>query len=632
MELPEREHRAEERCESMADRIGLLQDELKLLERRLAQVESSRVFRILKWMGLALDSQKKRAGQRLLHSPLHPLYLKLRGVTAETAQALAYRRWVERTEALFQSVSWHRTQAAQWRFQPVVSILMPTYNPERTWLESAIASVTAQSYGNWQLCIYDDGSASPWIREFLEAQAAADLRIHVVFGETNLGISGALNQAGRWATGDYLAFLDHDDELHPYALHYVVEALQEDEVDLVYTDEDHLNLRGERFLPAFKPDWSPELLDSCMYVCHLLVVARQLVDRVGWFRSFCDGSQDYDLMLRVCEQARKIRHVRRVLYHWRQHSRSASLSTRAKPYTHAAGRRALEDSLLRRGVDGKVEDGPLLNMYYVRRKREGQRVSVIVCSRKPALLKSFVRTLSRTRYADLELVVVAHLAESNAAMSSLLDRLKCVCVPYYGAFNFSAMNNLGARAASSRLLVFLNDDVSPLRADWLEVMAAHLERPEVGIVGGRLLFPNGAIQHSGMALGMLDGVGHPGRHSLNSDPMYYLALPHNVSAVTGACLGIRRDLFESLGGFDESFAVNYNDVDLCLRVAGRGLSVLVDPRVEMTHRECQTRQGGTTLAERLLFRERWRKLLAKPDPYYPEAYDRTTEEVRLAIP
>ncbi len=632
MELPEREHWRGEYRESVANRIELWEEELALLEQRLARIESSRFFRILQWLGLAVESQRRRAGQWLLHSPFHPLYLKLRTISAEPEQVIAYRRWVKRTESVFSSFSWHQAQAAQWRFQPLISILMPTYNPERIWLERAIASVTAQSYGSWELCVCDDGSSCPWIREYLEAQSAADPRIRVAFGRANSGISAALNEAGRLATGDYLALLDHDDELHPFALHYVAEALQEGGVDLVYTDEDHLDLRGQRCLPAFKPDWSPDLLGSCMYVCHLLVVARGLVDRVGWFRSVCDGSQDYDLALRATEQARKIRHVRRVLYHWRHHARSASFSTTAKPYTHSAGKRALEDSLLRRGLDGKVEDGPLLNTYYVRRKCSGQRVSLIVCSRKARLLASFVEGLRKTRYADLELVVVAHLREPNAAMSSLLDHLECVCVPYYGAFNFSAMNNHGVRAASGKLLVFLNDDVSPLRADWLEVIAAHLERPEVGVVGARLLFPDGAIQHSGLALGMLDGVGHPGRRSFHSDLLYYLDLPRNVSAVTGACLGIRRNLFEGLGGFDESLAVNYNDADLCLRAAERGLSVLVDPRAEMTHCERRTHQGGTVFAERLLFKERWQKVLAEPDPYYPEALDRTTEEIRLAIP
>jgi len=517
-----------------------------------------------------------------------------------------------------------------WRFRPTIGILIPTFQPRKEWLEQAIASVKAQSYERWQLCICDDASPEPWVREYLETEAAADCRISVAFRDSNGGISAALNAAGKLTTGEYVTFLDHDDVLHPFALHYVVEACQEDSVDVLYSDEDYLDPAGARSGPMFKPDWSPELLTACMYFGHVLVATRSIVEDVGWFRSAYDGAQDYDLALRLVERARKIRHIRRVLYHRRQHPQSTSMNPKAKPYAHAAGYRAVSDSVSRLQLPGVVENGPLPYTYYIRRPSTQQPVTLIVCSRDRKRLSAFLQGQQRTRYPNVELVVVEHLAGKGPSLGPLLERTACVRVPFEGPFNFSRMNNLGAQAAGSELLVFLNDDVTPIRPEWLEVMAAHLLRPEIGVVGGRLLYPTGAIQHAGLVLGLQDGVGHPGRGAYRADLMYYLQLPRNVSAVTGACLGIRRNVFQDVGGFDPAFPVNYNDVDLCLKVVNSGYRVVVDPRVELTHIERGTRSGGTTLAERQRFQERWGALLAKSDPYYPEAFERT-EEVRLAV-
>lgn len=594
------------------------------------QAVESRLSRFLKYAGRVATTQKKRAGQLLLHSPFHPLYLRTFGRNKLHARGIEYAQWVANEESTWPSRQVQQEVAAGWPFQPMVSILIPTFQPRREWLEHAIASVKAQSYANWQLCICDDASGDAAVREYLQAEAAADSRIGVIFRESNGGISAALNTAGKLATGEFVTFLDHDDVLHTFALHSVVEACQEDSVDVLYSDEDYLNRTGERSGPAFKPDWSPELLTACMYFGHLLVARRSLVDQAGWFRSEYDGAQDFDLALRLVEHARKIRHIRRVLYHWRQHAQSTSLNPSAKPYAHDAGFRAVSAALVRRESPGIVEDGPVPYTYYIRRSSAQQPVSLVVCSRDRKRLASFLRGQKLTRYPHVELVVVEHLSGKGRPLGSLLEETACIRVPFEGAFNYSLMNNLGAQAASSDLLVFLNDDVTPIRPDWLEVMAAHLLRPEIGVVGGRLLYPSGAIQHAGLVLGLQDGVGHPARGSYSAELMYYLQLPRDVSAVTGACLGIRRNVFQEVGGFDPTFPVNYNDVDLCLKVASSGYRVVVDPRIELTHLECGTRRGGTTLAERQHFSDRWGHLLAKSDPYYPDAFERS-EEVRLAV-
>ena len=612
------------------DRIRWLKSEIVSLEQRLQQVESGRLFRFLNYAGRIAGTQKKRAGQLLLHSPLHPLYLRIFGRHRVRPGRFEYAEWVSREESRWPSRQGHQEVAAGWRFQPTVSILIPTFQPRREWLDCAIASVKAQSYENWQLCICDDASSEPWVREYLQTEAGADSRIRVAFRESNGGISASVNAAGKLATGEYVTFLDHDDVLHPFALHYVVDACQEDSVDVLYSDEDYLDPSGERSGPTFKPDWSPELLTACMYFGHLLVATRSLVEEVGWFRSACDGAQDYDLALRLVERARKIRHIRRVLYHWRQHPRSTSMNPKAKPYAHEAGYRAVSDTVTRRQIPGVVENGPMLYTYYIRRTFTQQPVSLVVCSRDRKRLSAFLKGQKRTRYPNVELVVVEHITGEGRPLGPLLERIACIRVPFDGPFNFSLMNNLGAQAASSELLVFLNDDVTPIRPEWLDVMAAHLVRPEIGVVGGRLLYPSGAIQHAGLVLGLQDGVGHPGRGAYRADLMYYLQLPRDVSAVTGACLGIRRNVFQQVGGFDPSFPVNYNDVDLCLKVVNSGYRVVVDPRIELTHIECGTRRGGTTFAERQHFRERWGDLLVKSDPYYPEAFE-STEEVRLDV-
>jgi O-antigen biosynthesis protein len=607
-----------------------LEREFVSVEPRLERIEDSRISRFLSYIGRVGETQWRKAGQILLHSPFHPLYLRLWGWRRAKSAGSDYARWLAQEEARWPSRQEHQDEAALWPFQPTISILLPTFRPRSEWLARAIESVKAQSYEKWQLCVCDDGSDDSWVREYLQSEAVRDPRIRTTFLDSNSGISAALNAAAELAIGEYVTFLDHDDELHPYVLHYVASALQEDAVDVLYTDEDHLDSTGARSHPFFKPDWSPELLTACMYFGHLMVVTRSLLEEIGWFRTAYDGAQDFDLALRLVERARKIRHVRRVLYHWRQHPQSTTMNLETKPYAQESGRRALSDALMRRHEQGFVESGPLPYTYFIRRPLVQERVSVIVCSRDRKRLAAFIKGQQRTRYRSVELVVVDHIGSEGSTLERLLERTACVRVPFEGTLNFSLMNNLGAEAAGSEFLVFLDDGVTPIDPEWLDVMVAHLSRREIGVVGGQLLYPSGAIQHAGVAVGLHGGAGHPGRGAFRVELMNYVQLPRDVSAVTGACLGIRRSVFKSLGGFNPSFPVNYYDVDFCLRVRESGYRVLVDPRVKLTHVECAARRGSATFAERQLFRERWRHVLESGDPYYPDAFDHA-EEVRLAV-
>jgi GT2 family glycosyltransferase len=518
-----------------------------------------------------------------------------------------------------------------------MSIVMPVHNPHRAWLEEAVHSVMNQRYGRWQLCLCDDASSEPWVIPYLRGLALGDSRIRYASLLRRAGISGALNEAGRLVSGDYIGFLDQDDLLAPEALQAIVEELQKGPADIIYSDEDYIDAAGRPVRPNLKPGWSPDLLLSCMYMGHFLVVSRAAVERVGWFRGECDGAQDYDLALRLTDGAAAVRHVPRILYHWRQHPGSSSTNHDAKPYAIPASLRSLSDAAIRRGWKARVERGRFPNTYSVKRELQSYPpVSVIICSRNSRLLKRCLTSLrASTRYPDWEAVVVQHsFGGSDPNLARVAETAGCSTALYDGPFNFSRMNNLGAAKARGDLLILLNDDTEPIGADWLERMAAQLVREEVGVVGACLLYPSGMVQHAGVVAGMGDGAGHPGRgFALDGNDFWpWLSLSRNVTAVTGACLGIRKTVFDRLGGMDPDFPNNYNDVDLCLRAARDGLMVIYEAGAMLRHRECATRSRGTGAEERKLFHDRWGYLLSAADPYYSPMLRSDTEAVMLRDP
>ena len=590
------------------------------LDARLLAIENSRLFRLLRLPGQWLLDWRGRLGQRLLHSPLHPLYLRL--VKPQAAEA-AYAHWISQERP---------PDIQPMPGGPLISVLLPVHNPSPAWLEAAVDSVVRQSYPCWQLCVCDDGSSGSWVSEYFGVRAATEPRIRFVASRENLGISGATNAAGKLADGEYVGFLDQDDLLAEHALFYVAEAARDRRPDLLYSDEDYLDAAGRRVQPAFKPAFSPDLLRCCMYMGHFLVVRRVLLDQLGWLRSAFDGSQDYDLALRVVAHPGVVRHIPRVLYHWRRHPASTAAGAAAKPFTHAAGLQALTEAIAREDRQARVESGDLPNLYKVRWPVPADlKASLVICSRNADLLERCLQSIQRhTSHPNREIIVVAHQAGNIAEMDRLLERSAALRVPYTGAFHFSLMNNLGAAKATGDVLVFLNDDVTPLSPEWLEALLAQARRPRIGVVGARLLYPSGAIQHAGIVTGIMDGTGHAGRHLFASPYWKWLSFPRNVSAVTGACLAIRRELFQALGGFDEAFPVNYNDADLCLRARQAGYEVILEPAALLRHDECRTRQPGVRLEERERWEERWAGWLAQVDPFYSPHLARNREDASLA--
>jgi len=509
---------------------------------------------------------------------------------------------------------------------PVVSVVVPVYHPDPALLRSAVASVRRQTYPRWELCLCDDGTDDPAVTALLDQLAKQDPRVRVTALARNGGISAATNQALAVASGQWVAFMDQDDELAPDALAAVATAVIEDPtVDLVYTDDDKIDREGRRFGPQFKPDWDPDLLLAMCYFSHLVAMRRSLVDEVGGLRSSFDGSQDWDLALRVSERARTIRHVPRVLYHWRAVPGSAAASSDAKPWAYEAARRVLADTLRRRGEPGTVDHHPRFRgLFHVRRERRGDPlVSVVVPFRDGAdLLQRCVDSVVADPGHDrIELVLVDN-GSTEPEMAALLDRLagddRVRVLHDPRPFNWAALNNAAIAQSRGDLVLTLNNDVTAASSGWLREMVVHAERPEIGAVGARLLYPDGRVQHVGTVVGLGGVVAHPMRGLPGDHPGYmgFATVARSWSAVTGACLLARRQVVEEVGGFDEALAVAFNDVDFCLRVGARGYRIVCTPLAELVHAESSTR-GFTGYSRDIVpFVTRWEALLRGEDPMF----------------
>lgn len=511
------------------------------------------------------------------------------------------------------------------------SVLTPVYETPVDALRRMLGSVRAQSYGEWELCLVDDCSAAPHIAELLGSAAAEDPRIRVERRDTNGGIVAASNDALRMARGEFVALLDHDDELHPDALAHVHEAiLATPEADYVYTDEDKIDAAGRHSGPFFKPDWSPERMRTQMYSCHLSVLRRSLVEEVGGFDSEFEGSQDWDLVLKVSERARAVLHVPRVLYHWRAlESSAAGGGEAAKPWAFEAGGRAVQTHCDRIVLPARVKrDEARSGVYHLEPAlRTRPPVSIVIPTagqrrdvrfEEVVLVEHCVRSIvEHSTYDDYEIVCVVGDAVEEAVLGELRDiagdRLRLV--DFEGPFNFSAKVNRGAICSEGEHIVLLNDDIEVATPEWLERMLMYSGIPEVGAVGGRLLWQDGRLQHVGVAFA--DGLpGHLYR-GFSGDFKGYsndVLVARNCLAVTGACLMTRRELFEEVGGFTTTFPVNYNDIDYCLKLRATGRRVVYDPDLVMYHFESSSRSEEVEEWEKEQLTERWGPQVAV-DPY-----------------
>lgn len=516
---------------------------------------------------------------------------------APVAPPEQYTRWhTDREPGLFARAA-EALQKLEPHQRPLVSIVTPVYETPEPILRACIESVRSQSYENWELCLADDGSKAPHLTALFAEYTRKDPRIRVERLKKNSGIAAATNAAIALARGEYVAFLDHDDLLAPHALaEMVLRLAREPQLELLYSDEDRFDNSGRRFNPFFKPDWSPDLLRSVNYICHFVVVRASLLTAVGGLRHGFEGSQDYDLLLRLTERTRHIAHVPGILYHWRASDISLSHDERKLQAASDAGVRALAEHLERMGEDGVAEEAAL-TQYRVRYPVRGKPlVSIIVPFKdKPELLRTLVTSLlGKTRYRKYELLLVSNNStrpETFALLDSLKDK-RIRKLTWDHPFNYPAINNYAARQAKGELLLFLNNDIEILHEDWLEELIGQAQRPEVGAVGAKLLFPDGTVQHAGVVVGMTGFAGHP-FWRLPEGHWTPFGLPdwtRNVLAVTSACVMMRRELFEELNGYDEHFVVCGSDVDLGLRTVARGLRVVSTPHARLVHHESASRR------------------------------------------
>ncbi len=525
---------------------------------------------------------------------------------------------------------------------PTISVLLPTYKPDLAWLAEAVESVRRQIYPHWQLCIADDASGSPHLDAYLAELARDEPRIQVVRRERNGHICAASNSALDVARGNWIALLDHDDVLAEHALLLVAEAAGHfADAGLIYSDEDMIGPEGQRETPYFKPDWNHDLALSQNMVCHLCAVRADLMRELGGFRAGLEGAQDHDLVLRCVErlERRQIVHIPHVLYHWRQHEQSTASGVGVKPYAQAAGRRAVSEHLARIGhADARVSDtGSGRFRVHWPVHQPAPQVSILMPTRNQVdLLRRCIETLTRiTDYPDWELIVIDNGSDDAQALrylSELETQPRCRVLRDPRPFNYAALNNLAARQARGQILALLNNDLEIIHPEWLAEMVSQACRVEVGAVGAKLLYPDQSLQHAGVILG-IGGAGEGGvaahankglaRHAGGSGGR--AALAQEFSAVTAACLVVRRSVYEQVGGLDEQhLAVTYNDVDFCLRLREAGYVNLWTPFAELIHHESISR-GSDRLAknaerfqtERDYMLQRWGHLLPRDPAYNP---------------
>lgn len=523
------------------------------------------------------------------------------------------------------------------KFRPLISIVMPVYNVDPHWLELAINSVVSQIYDNWELCIVDDCSTNEKTKAYL--MNVKHSQIKVIFSEKNNGISETTNKAIAEANGDYIALLDNDDEITVDALAEVVMAINKHNPDLLYSDEDKMDQNGNRKSPFYKPDWSPDLLRSQMYVGHLLVFKKELFEKVGGFRKEFDGSQDYDLMLRMSEKTEMIHHIDKVLYSWRELESSTAMNPNSKPYAHHAGLRALNEHLER--VYGKEQawanEDDYLFVYDARYNSQNAKASIIIPTKdKIELVEPCVQSiLNKTDYPNYEIIILNNNSVEAVSLEwferiQTNPRVKVVQANY--EFNWSKLNNHGIRESQGDVYVFLNNDTLIMSEDWLQRLVEKAMRKDTGTVGALLLYEDRTIQHAGVVIGMGGWADHVFKEM---NPVHYGSpfvspmVTRNVSSSTGACLAISRRTVEKIGSFDENFIICGSDVEISIRASQNGLFNVYDPHVELYHLESKSRDSYIPPIDFELSALHYKPFLENGDPFYNRNLDLKSNKPRI---
>lgn len=550
---------------------------------------------------------------------------KSASATAARNEVSDYQKFVEETILTSKDFKRIKEEIASFEYKPLISIIVPVYNVDEVWLRKAINSVLDQLYDKWELILADDASPNPRVREVLKEYAELDPRIHVNFRSQNGGIVKASQTALKMAKGAYVGLLDHDDEITKDALYEVVKALQTTRHDLIYSDEDKLEMDGTRSEPHFKPDFNLDLLFCNNYICHFSVFRRKILEEIGGFRDGTDGAQDYDLVLRFTEKKRSIHHIGKILYHWRKIPGSTAATINAKPYVFENAKKALRDTMKKRAIKGEVEDGIWKGSYRVKRAIEGQpMVSIVIPFRdKVEVLKVAIDSIfAKTTYDNYEIILVNNGSEMLETRLYLREVENCprVRLLHYNApFNFAAINNFAVEKAKGEYIIMLNNDTEVIAPDWIEAMLEHCQRSEVGCVGAKLLYPNTHIQHAGVIIGVGGAANHTFSRMTSDQNGYmgYINTTRDYSAVTAACMMVKKTVYEEMDGLDEeNLAVSFNDVDFCLRLREKNYLVVYTPYALLYHHESYSRGYTVNFNEEYYLRRRHAGIFANGDPYY----------------
>lgn len=638
------------------------------LIKKLAELENSKLVRFRKYLYLYLNrlrSNVSKGKKRNLGSVLYNYVFKRGGrlfrlfltrifkslyLLFETRKVMIvevsgnymattsqYSQYLLRKQLNKEIIKQYKRNISKLTDKPLFSIIMPVYNPRIDLFSKTLDSVIAQVYGYWELCLADDLSSDPEVRETIEKYCHADARIKAVYREENGHISKASNSALELATGTYAVLMDHDDILREDALYEMALALnKEGGADIIYSDEDKIDEWGIHSEPHFKPDWCPDNLLSRNYLGHVCAFKTAQIRDVGGWRIGFEGSQDYDLLLRYSEIYNRVVHIPEVLYHWRIHSGSAAMSEAVKPYAYRAAQMALSEAMQRRGMEATVDFLDSFRGYSIRfaLKNKNAKVSIIIPSRnKSDLLRKCLRSIERkSTYRNFEIIVIDNNSDQGDFFSlmkqySRQSKTQFKCVRDDGVFNFSRLINLGRKNASGEFLVLLNNDTEVISPDWLEAMMEHVQRKEIGVAGAKLLYDNDTIQHAGVIVGLGGAAGHVLVGEDRHGPGYfnYVNMLNTYSALTGACFMVRTSVFDEVNGFDEIFTTEYNDVDFCLKVMEAGYRNLYVPHCELYHFESISRGHPHSTNESYkkhvrevnLFRKKWKDYVEKDPCYNP---------------
>ena len=541
-----------------------------------------------------------------------------------------YEAWLARHKVDKRTL--RRQKHAAFAQKPLISIVIPLYCTPLPYLKELLESVRRQSYENWQLCLAD-GSPDDKVKEFIEKHYGREKRIVYRKLEENGGISVNTNEAVALAAGEYLMLCDHDDTLEPDALYEIVKAINDTGADVLYTDEDKVSMYGRHYFdPNFKPDFNLFRLRENNYICHIFVVKKSLTDETGLLRSEFDGAQDFDFILRCCEKAQKITHIPKVLYHWRCHMDSTAADPSSKAYAYEAGRKAVREHYQRLGIDAKVEMTERPGWYRSHVKVQGNPLISVIIPNKDHTDDLELCLFSMTRkstYRNYEILIVENNSEKEETFEyyrKLPDRYpKARVLTWEKEFNYSAINNFAAKEAKGEYLLFLNNDVEILTPDWMEEMLQNCQQENVAAVGAKLYYPDDTIQHAGVVLGLGGIAGHIMCRASKEDPGYFgrMISVQEISAVTAACMMVKKSDFDAVGGLDETFQVAFNDIDLCMKFRAAGKKIIFTPYAELYHYESKSRGLEDTPEKQFRFdkevkrfQEKWAQQLEMGDPYY----------------